>query len=67
MQRAERMVACGKRDSDILSELTNGGHTNWDPMEFSEWLLLEVESNILIRPEQCKRDRIQVFSFSLPL
>jgi hypothetical protein len=67
MQRAERMVACGKRDSDILSELTNGDHTNWDPMEFSEWLLLEVESNILIRPEQGKRDRIQVFSFSLPL
>jgi hypothetical protein len=67
MQRAERMVACGKRDSDILYELTNGGHTNWDPMQFSEWLLLEIESNILIRPEQGKPSRIQIFSFSLPL
>ncbi|KAF8859302.1 hypothetical protein BDZ45DRAFT_689400 [Acephala macrosclerotiorum] len=54
MQRAERLVARGKRDSDILSELTNGGHTNWDPMVFSEWLLLELESNILIRPEQAQ-------------
>jgi hypothetical protein len=66
MQRAERMVACGKRDSDILCELTNCGHTNWDPMQFSEWLLLEIESNILIRPEQGKQPRIQIFSFSLP-
>ncbi|KAE9375857.1 hypothetical protein N431DRAFT_556187 [Stipitochalara longipes BDJ] len=54
MQRAERLVACGKRDLDILSELTNGGHSNWDPMEFPEWLLLELESNILIRPEQAQ-------------
>ncbi|TVY37088.1 hypothetical protein LSUB1_G005891 [Lachnellula subtilissima] len=54
MQRAERLVACGKRVSDILNELTNGGHTNWDPMKFPEWLLLELESNILIRPEQAQ-------------
>jgi hypothetical protein len=54
MQRAERLVACGKRDSEILNELTNGGHTNWDPTVFPEWLLLEIESNILIRPEQGK-------------
>jgi hypothetical protein len=67
MQRAERMVACDKRDSDILCELTNGGHTNWDPMQFSEWLLLEIESNVLIRPEQGKQPHIQIFSFSLPL
>lgn len=55
MQRAERLVACGKRDSDILSELTNSGHTNWDPMKFPEWLLLELENNLLIRPEQGKQ------------
>ncbi|KAE8440618.1 hypothetical protein EG329_007020 [Mollisiaceae sp. DMI_Dod_QoI] len=54
MQRAERLVACGNRHSDILSELTNGGHANWDPMEFPEWLLLELENNILIRPEQAQ-------------
>jgi len=33
MQKAERLVACGQKESDILSELTNDGHTNWDPME----------------------------------
>jgi len=66
MQRAERLVACGKRDSDKLSELMNGGHTNWDPMEFPEWLLLELENNILIRPEQGKQPHILIFSFSLP-
>ncbi|KAI9055047.1 hypothetical protein LZ554_000013 [Drepanopeziza brunnea f. sp. 'monogermtubi'] len=54
MQRAERLVACGKRDSDILNELTNTGHKNWDPMEYPEWLLLELENNILIRPEQAQ-------------
>ncbi|KUJ20152.1 uncharacterized protein LY89DRAFT_716588 [Mollisia scopiformis] len=54
MQRAERLVACSESDSDIdiLNELTNSGHTNWDPMDLPEWLLLELESNILIRPEQ---------------
>ncbi|CZS94753.1 uncharacterized protein RAG0_04618 [Rhynchosporium agropyri] len=51
MQKAERLVACGERDSDILIALTNGGHTNWDPEEYPEWLLLELENNILIRPE----------------
>ncbi|KAL2069540.1 hypothetical protein VTL71DRAFT_14219 [Oculimacula yallundae] len=54
MQRAERLVACGKRDSDILNELINGGHTNWDPEEYPEWLLLEVENHILIRHEQAQ-------------
>ncbi|CAG8984161.1 hypothetical protein HYALB_00008163 [Hymenoscyphus albidus] len=54
IQKAERLVACGKRDVDILNELTNVGHANWDPMEFPEWLLLELESNILIRPEQAQ-------------
>jgi hypothetical protein len=43
MQRARRLVACGKRDVDILNELTNAGHSNCDPMEYPEWLLLEVE------------------------
>jgi hypothetical protein len=54
LQRAERLVACGKKDSDILNELTNEGHTNWDPMALPEWLLLEVENNIIIRPEQAQ-------------
>ena len=34
------------------SELRNPGHTNWDPMQNPGWLLLEIDSNIMIRPEQ---------------
>jgi hypothetical protein len=33
-------------------ELRSPGHENWDPMDFLDWLLLELESNILIRKEQ---------------
>lgn len=54
MQRAERLVACGNRDSEILNELLNSGHKNWDPLVYPEWLLLEIESNLLIRPEQAQ-------------
>lgn len=66
MQRAQRLVACGKRESDILNELTNSGHTNWDPMTYPEWLLLELENNILIRPEQGKQLLPIIFDFMLP-
>ncbi|PVH87759.1 hypothetical protein DL98DRAFT_544883 [Cadophora sp. DSE1049] len=54
LQRAQRVVACGNRDADILAELANSGHTNWDPEECPEWLLLELENNLLIRPEQAQ-------------
>lgn len=61
MQRAERLVACGKKESEILNELTNQGHANWDPIEFPERLLLEIENNILIRPEQGKQCFLGLF------
>src|ERR1700761_1050538 len=35
-----------------LAELQNPGHTNWDPMKLPGWLLLEIDSNMMIRPEQ---------------
>jgi len=38
--------------AELLSELENPGHQDWDPMCYPEWLLLEVENNILIRQEQ---------------
>lgn len=34
------------------SEEGNAGHTNWDAEEHPDWLLLEIESNLLIRPDQ---------------
>jgi Protein of unknown function (DUF3638) len=42
-----------KRDqSKLLEELGNLGHQNWSPLEFPDWLLLEIESDLLIRCEQ---------------
>lgn len=42
-----------KNDGSRLSEeKKNMGHTNWDPAERPDWLLLEIDSNILIRKNQ---------------
>ena len=36
----------------LLEEWRNVGHENWSPLNFTDWLLLEIDSNILIRREQ---------------
>ncbi|KJK86639.1 hypothetical protein H633G_09508 [Metarhizium anisopliae BRIP 53284] len=36
----------------LLEEQTNTGHSNWTPTDYPEWLLLEIDNNILIRPVQ---------------
>ena len=36
----------------LLQEWRNTGHGNWSPLEFPDWLLLEIESDLLIRCEQ---------------
>ncbi|OLN95467.1 hypothetical protein CCHL11_05172 [Colletotrichum chlorophyti] len=33
-------------------EMANNGHSNWHPSEHPDWLLLEIEANLMIRPEQ---------------
>jgi hypothetical protein len=33
-------------------EESNVGHSNWKPEEYPDWLLLEIESNMMIRPVQ---------------
>jgi hypothetical protein len=55
-QRAERMYALslGDNEKELMKEVQNPGHRDWDPMEQPEWLLLEIESGILIRPIQAK-------------
>lgn len=52
LQRAERLVKLADNRVDLIKELRNPGHTNWDPMENPQSLLLEVESGILIRDVQ---------------
>lgn len=42
-----------KNDSGrLMEELDNEGHHNWNPSEYSDWLLLEIESNVMIRDVQ---------------
>ena len=36
----------------LLEEWRDKGHENWSPLDFPDWLLLEVDSNLLIRREQ---------------
>ncbi|KAF2494893.1 hypothetical protein BU16DRAFT_590135 [Lophium mytilinum] len=36
----------------FTEERNNNGHSNWQPLERTDWLLLEIESDILIRPRQ---------------
>ncbi|KAF3157660.1 hypothetical protein TWF569_000225 [Orbilia oligospora] len=45
-----------KRNSQNLieEEGQNIGHQDWEPLEFPDWLLLEIDGNILIRPDQIK-------------
>lgn len=52
VQRAERMLNQRNNHAELIKELQNIGHTNWDPMEYPESLLLEVESGIMIREVQ---------------
>ena len=54
LQRTERLLACIGKDSELLSELSNPGHQSWDPIQYPDWLLLEIENNILIRAVQAQ-------------
>ena len=36
----------------LREEQGNSGHGNWRPIEYPDWLLLEIDANILIRNEQ---------------
>ncbi|EXJ80680.1 hypothetical protein A1O3_06964 [Capronia epimyces CBS 606.96] len=48
----ENWRRCLVRRVDLIKELRNPGHTNWDPAEYPESLLLEVESGFMIRDVQ---------------
>ncbi|KAF5716816.1 hypothetical protein FMUND_6112 [Fusarium mundagurra] len=42
-----------RRDDRWLEEnLETEGHSNWNPLKYPEWLLLEIDSNMLIRSIQ---------------
>ena len=54
LQRADRLVklASRSRKDDLVKELRNPGHKNWEPMDHPESLLIEVENGIIIREVQ---------------
>ncbi|PVH70609.1 hypothetical protein DL98DRAFT_472494 [Cadophora sp. DSE1049] len=54
VQRAERLLAVASNPTALLNELENPGHQDWDPLSHPEWILLEIENDILIRQEQAQ-------------
>ncbi|KAM3084368.1 hypothetical protein ACMFMG_001526 [Clarireedia jacksonii] len=38
--------------NQVLEEWRNTGHENWSPLDFPDWLLFEIDSDLLIRSEQ---------------
>ena len=55
-QRARRLVLATEANnvSSFFSEIHNLRTTAWDPNVFPEWLLIEIENDILIRPTQAR-------------
>lgn len=51
-QQAMRLERLKTSETDFLREFDNIGHGDWDLEEFSDWLLLECESDIKIRQVQ---------------
>ncbi|OAG39983.1 hypothetical protein AYO21_05856 [Fonsecaea monophora] len=53
LQRFLRIQDASLRGKSHLNEeLKNAGHSNWNPNEYPDWLLLEIDTNTLIRPIQ---------------
>jgi hypothetical protein len=51
LQKLKRLLACVE-ESDIVKEISNPGHEGWNPEKETDWLLFEIENNILIRSAQ---------------
>ncbi|GAM88641.1 hypothetical protein ANO11243_066750 [Dothideomycetidae sp. 11243] len=52
LQRAQRLLLVLPNEEDLIREIQNPGHQNWDPLDHPESLLLEVESGVMIRDVQ---------------
>ena len=55
-QRARRLVRAGEREDvpSVCAELENVGRVGWDSNRWPEWLLIEIENDLLIRPNQAQ-------------
>lgn len=56
LQRLLRIQDASRRGKtqQLEDEVKNSGHTNWEPELYADWLLVEVDANILIRPIQAE-------------
>ncbi|KAL8970029.1 MAG: hypothetical protein Q9183_001709 [Haloplaca sp. 2 TL-2023] len=56
VQRSRRLVlAAEKNDVPMFfKETENPGHEEWDAIQRPDWLLIEIENNLLIRPIQIR-------------
>ncbi|KAF9771217.1 hypothetical protein IL306_011135, partial [Fusarium sp. DS 682] len=52
LQQAKRLIRFQSSHVDLIRELENSGHKSWSPYDHPEWLLLECESEIMIRDVQ---------------
>jgi hypothetical protein len=52
VQRGKRLIRFRSSPADLLRELQNPGHETWEDRDHPEWLLLECESEIMIRNVQ---------------
>ncbi|CAL3972318.1 unnamed protein product [Diplocarpon coronariae] len=53
-QRVCRLDDALQKDNKqrLAEEQENEGHSNWHPKNYPDWLLLEIDANLLIRPDQ---------------
>ncbi|KAL4811848.1 hypothetical protein BDW67DRAFT_194317 [Aspergillus spinulosporus] len=45
-------AATKREENTVNRDRTDPGHVNWDPLDFPDWLLLEIDANIQIRQDQ---------------
>mgnify|MGYP003662699371 FL=1 len=54
LQRLLRLEDASKKGNlhRLAEEQENTGHHNWNPSQHPDWVLLEIDANVLIRPGQ---------------
>lgn len=55
-QRSRRLLLAAEAGNlpTFFSEVQNLGRIGWDPKQFPDWLLVEIENDLLIRPIQAR-------------
>lgn len=55
-QRSRRLLLAAEAGnlSTFFSEVQNLGRMGWDPKQYPDWLLVEIENDLLIRPIQAR-------------